>query len=53
MDQNKKVYASPILVEHGSVETITGQNTETRQYLDQPFGSGTSYGDLTFSGPLR
>jgi len=53
MNKQKKTYSSPILVEHGSVDAITGQNSEAREYLDQPFGTGTPYGDLTFSGPLN
>lgn len=53
MIQKKKTYASPALTVYGNVEAITGQSSTTRQYLDQPFGAGTDYGDLTFSGPLR
>jgi hypothetical protein len=53
MTNKKKAYATPSLTVYGQVEDITGQSSTTRQYLDQPFGAGTEYGDLTFSGPLR
>jgi hypothetical protein len=53
MNQKKKTYSSPTLAVYGKVEDITGQQSTARKYLDQPFGAGTEYGDITFSGPLR